>query len=142
MRVIGEDASPSGERTFGVYNPPLLNAVAGLRASALEEARELARVVCGPAHQTIFFCQRRTAVEVLTRYLKEAAPALGLRPDEIRGYRGGYLPDLRREIEQGLRAGKVKVVVSTNALEHRPLDRKSTRLNSSHELKSRMPSSA
>jgi len=117
VRVIGEDASPSGERTFGVYNPPLLNAVAGLRASALEEARELARMLCGPGHQTIFFCQRRTAVEVLTRYLKEAAEALGLQPDEIRGYRGGYLPDLRREIEQGLRAGKVKVVVSTNALE-------------------------
>ena len=117
VRVIGEDGSPSGKRTFGVYNPPLLNKVAGLRSSALEEARELARVVCGPRHQTIFFCQRRTSVEVLTRYLKESAPALGLSPDEIRGYRGGYLPDLRREIEEGLRAGKVKVVVSTNALE-------------------------
>ncbi|MBK7644003.1 MAG: DEAD/DEAH box helicase [Planctomycetes bacterium] len=117
VRVISEDASPSGMRTFGVYNPPLLNAVAGLRSSALEEARELARKLCGPGHQTIFFCQRRTAVEVLTRYLKEAAPALGLAPEEIRGYRGGYLPDLRREIEVGLRTGKVKVVVSTNALE-------------------------
>ncbi len=117
VEVVDEDGSPSGPRTFGVYNPPMLNPVAGLRASALEEARELATAVCGPAHQTIFFCKRRTAVEVLTRYLKEAAPNLGLDPDEIRGYRGGYLPDLRREIEEGLRAGKVKVVVSTNALE-------------------------
>jgi len=117
VAVVDQDGSPSGARTFGVYNPPMLNPVAGLRASALEEARELAQAVCGPAHQTIFFCKRRTAVEVLTRYLKEAAPNLGLAPDEIRGYRGGYLPDLRRDIEQGLRAGKVKVVVSTNALE-------------------------
>ncbi len=117
VRVVGEDASPSGARTFGVYNPPLLNPVAGLRASALEEARELARQVCGPKHQTIFFCQRRTSVEVLTRYLKEGAHDLGLEPDEIRGYRGGYLPNLRREIEDGLRTGRVKVVVSTNALE-------------------------
>jgi DEAD/DEAH box helicase domain-containing protein len=54
---------------------------------------------------------------VLTRYLKAAAADLGLTPDEIRGYRGGYLPNLRREIETGLRTGKVKVVVSTNALE-------------------------
>ncbi|MBL8857177.1 MAG: DEAD/DEAH box helicase [Planctomycetes bacterium] len=117
VTVIEEDGSPSGARTFGVYNPPMLNPVAGLRANALEEARELARAVCGPSHQTIFFCRRRTHVEVLTRYLKEAASNLGLSPDEIRGYRGGYLPLLRREIETGLREGRVKVVVSTNALE-------------------------
>jgi DEAD/DEAH box helicase domain-containing protein len=54
---------------------------------------------------------------VLTRYLKELAPRIGLVPDEVRGYRGGYLPNLRREIEAGLRSGDVKVVVTTNALE-------------------------
>ncbi len=117
VAVVADDASPSGERFFGVYEPPLLNPMAGLRASALEEARELARAVCGPGHQTIFFCGRRTAVEVLTRYLKEGAKGLGLRPSEVRGYRGGYLPDMRREIEAGLKDGTVKVVVSTNALE-------------------------
>jgi len=117
VTVVDEDGSPSGARYFGVYNPPVLNPVAGLRANALEEARELARVVCGPAHQTIFFCRRRTAVEVLTRYLKESAHEIGLRKDEVRGYRGGYLPLLRREIEHGLKQGEVKVVVSTNALE-------------------------
>jgi DEAD/DEAH box helicase domain-containing protein len=55
-----EDGSPSGARIFGVYNPPMLDAVAGLRANALEEARELARARVRPDHQTIFFCQRRT----------------------------------------------------------------------------------
>ena len=115
--VVDEDSSPTGERVFGVYNPPVLNPVAGLRANALEEVRRLAPLVCGPGHQTIFFCNRRTAVEVLTRYLKGSAMEMGLRPDEIRGYRGGYLPLLRREIEDGLRDGAVKVVVSTNALE-------------------------
>ncbi len=117
VTVITEDASPCGERILGVYNPPMLNPVAGLRANALEEARELASVLCGKDHQTIFFCRRRTAVEVLTRYLKEGADRMGLSPGEIRGYRGGYLPNLRREIEVGLRSGEVKVVVSTNALE-------------------------
>ncbi|MFT5198682.1 MAG: DEAD/DEAH box helicase domain-containing protein [Planctomycetota bacterium] len=117
MRVVDEDGSPSGVQTLGVYNPPLINPVAGLRANALEEARELAKVVCGPHHQTIFFCGRRTAVEVLTRYLKENSASFGLLPHHIRGYRGGYLPNLRREIEQGLRTGEVKVVISTNALE-------------------------
>jgi len=115
--VVDEDGSPAGERVFAVYEPPLLDAVAGLRANALEEARRVGEVLCGPQHQTIFFCNRRTSVEVLTRYLKELAPRIGLKPDEIRGYRGGYLPDLRRSIEKGLRAGEVKVVVTTNALE-------------------------
>jgi DEAD/DEAH box helicase domain-containing protein len=117
VQVIDEDGSPAGPRLFALYNPPLLNPVAGLRKSALEETRRLARHLCGPAHQTIFFCRRRTAVEVLTRYLKEQAADMGLVPSEIRGYRGGYLPLLRREIETGLRSGQVKVVVSTNALE-------------------------
>lgn len=117
VTLVGEDGSPSGPRLFGLYNPPLLDPVSGLRANALEEARRLARHLCGPSHQTIFFCRRRTSVEVLTRYLKELAPELGLEPSEVRGYRGGYLPLLRREIERGLREGSVKVVVSTNALE-------------------------
>ncbi len=117
VSVVTQDGSPAGERAFGVYEPPLLNPVAGLRANALEEARKLADVAVGPGHQTIFFCNRRTSVEVLTRYLKEGAKRLGLAPEEIRGYRGGYLPLLRREIEEGLRTGEVKVVVTTNALE-------------------------
>jgi DEAD/DEAH box helicase domain-containing protein len=117
VEVVDGDGSPSGARLFAVHNPPLLNPVAGLRANALEEARRLARHLCGPDHQTIFFCRRRTAVEVLTRYLREGARELGLAPEEIRGYRGGYLPLLRREIEEDLREGRAKVVVSTNALE-------------------------
>ena len=117
VEVVSEDASPAGKRTFAVYNPPIINPVAGLRANALEEARELATAVCGPDHQVIFFCGRRTAVEVLTRYLKEGSSEFGLKPSEIMGYRGGYLPDLRRKIESGLRDSSIKVVVSTNALE-------------------------
>jgi len=117
VQLIDQDGSPAGERVFGIYDPPMVDPVAGIRRNALEEARRLSRVVCGPGHQTIFFCNRRTAVEVLTRYLKEGAARLGLEPDEVRGYRGGYLPDLRREIERDLREGKVRVVVTTNALE-------------------------
>jgi DEAD/DEAH box helicase domain-containing protein len=115
--LVDEDGSPAGTRHFAVYNPPLLDPVSGMRANALEETRRLAKIICGPKRQAIFFCGRRTAVDVLTRYLKEQAGEMGLRPEEVRGYRGGYLPDLRREIERGLRAGEVRVVVSTNALE-------------------------
>lgn len=117
VELIDRDGSPSGERVFGVYDPPIVDAVAGLRRNALEEARRLANLVCNAHHQTIFFCNRGTAVEVLTRYLKEGAGRLGIDPDQVRGYRGGYLPDLRREIERDLREGRARIVVTTNALE-------------------------
>ncbi len=63
------------------------------------------------------FAQSRTSTEILTTYLKEDFEDIPGMPERIRGYRGGYLPLRRREIEKGLRAGEVRGVVSTNALE-------------------------
>lgn len=117
VAIVDRDGAPRGAKHFVIYNPPLVNAVADLRANALEEARKLAAIVSGDDHQTIFFVRTRPQVEVLVRYLKEAARAAGRDPEKVRGYRGGYLPDLRREIERDLRNGAVKTVVSTNALE-------------------------
>ena len=37
--------------------------------------------------------------------------------ETVRGYRGGYLPRERREIERRLRDGEIRAVVATNALE-------------------------
>lgn len=55
-------------------------------------------------------------MEILLTYLQELVThELGSK--SIRGYRGGYLPKLRREIEKGLRSGEIRGVVSTNALE-------------------------
>ncbi len=63
------------------------------------------------------FAQSRLSTEVLTTYLKDAFKGAPGSDDVIRGYRGGYLPLRRREIERGLRSGDVRCVVSTNALE-------------------------
>ena len=65
----------------------------------------------------IVFAQSRLATEILTTYLKDDFDGPPGTPDQIRGYRGGYLPQRRREIEKGLREGSVRAVVSTNALE-------------------------
>ena len=66
--------------------------------------------------QTIIFARSRVRVEIILTYLR--ALVLGeLGPKSIRGYRGGYLPTQRREIEKGLRNGEIYGVVSTNALE-------------------------
>jgi DEAD/DEAH box helicase domain-containing protein len=117
VQVIDRDGSPRGAKHFWIYNPPLLEPVSGLRANALDEARRLATLVAGEGHQSIFFTRSRAMTEVLTKYLKDHATEQGRDPERIRGYRGGYLPDLRREIEKGLRDGAISTVVSTNALE-------------------------
>src|SRR5205814_2884353 len=67
--------------------------------------------------QLIVFAQSRLATEILTTYLKEDFEGVAGAPERIRGYRGGYLPLHRRDIEKGLREGAVRAVVSTNALE-------------------------
>ena len=55
--------------------------------------------------QTIVFARSRVRVEILLTYLQELVKhELGAK--SIRGYRGGYLPKQRREIERGLRSGK------------------------------------
>src|SRR5262249_38247984 len=67
--------------------------------------------------QLIVFAQSRLTTEILTTYLKDDFEDTPGAPERIRGYRGGYLPLRRREIEKGLREGMVPAVVSTNALE-------------------------
>ena len=115
VTLVDRSGAPTGEKHFLVWNPPLLNRVAGVRGAALEEARRLAELLRGV--QSIWFLRSRTGVEVMTKYLKDLYARSGDDPEKVRGYRGGYLPDLRREIEAGLRAGRIEAVAATNALE-------------------------
>lgn len=117
FHLVGESGAPRGAKTFILYNPPVVNAELGIRKGALSQARRIARRFINKRVQTIVFTTSRQSVEVLTKYLKDIFEDRLRRPGSIRGYRGGYLPNLRREIEQGLRDGTVTGVVSTNALE-------------------------
>lgn len=117
VAAITESGAPRVEKHFIFYNPPVVNPELGMRRSALLETRRLAAELIKENIQTIVFTRSRIAVEVLLTYLRQG---LRSRPGEdsgIRGYRGGYLPRERRAIEEGLRRGTVKAVVSTNALE-------------------------
>ena len=123
-RVIGEpvelidnNGAPSGEKHFLFYNPPVVNAELGIRRSSVKEASRLATQLLSKNIQSIVFARSRLRVEILTTYLKDAVRRMGKDHRLVRGYRGGYLPTERRAIEQGLRAGEVMTVVSTNALE-------------------------
>ena len=114
--LIDQSGAPRGEKHFLFYNPPVVNQQLGIRRSSLLEARRVATQLLANGIQTIVFTKARTQVEVMLTYLKESTA--GIIPHKaVRGYRGGYLPTERRDIERGLRDGSVKGVVSTNALE-------------------------
>jgi DEAD/DEAH box helicase domain-containing protein len=117
VTVVDRNGAPSAPRRLVFYNPPVVNAELGLRRSSLLESQRIAARFLAGGAQTIVFGRSRLQVEVLLSYLKQAnSDRLG-RNGDIRGYRGGYLPGLRREIERGLRSGEVRGVVATNALE-------------------------
>jgi DEAD/DEAH box helicase domain-containing protein len=123
-RIVGEDVAlvddngaPTGAKHLIFYNPPVVNPQLGLRASSILEARKLASRLLASDVQTIVFTRSRTSVELLLTYLSGDATAKKRRENTLRGYRGGYLPNQRREIERGLRDGSVRGVVATNALE-------------------------
>jgi len=145
VHLIDNDGSARGPRHFIIYNPPLVDESLGLRKSSLLEGVRLAQDLLNQNVQSVVFARSRRSVEIILRYLQENQQSQlpsGLdtpleRRSElldhrsisnspistqsvqspIRGYRSGYLPTQRREIEKGLRDGTVKTVVATNALE-------------------------
>jgi Distinct helicase family with a unique C-terminal domain including a metal-binding cysteine cluster len=117
VELIEQSGAPRGEKYFIFYTPPVINAQLGIRRSYINEARRIASIFLKNNLQTIVFAQSRLLTEVLVTYLKEDIEKSLKDTGLIRGYRGGYLPTKRREIEKGLREGKILGVVSTNALE-------------------------
>ncbi len=117
VELIDENGAPCGKRHMIFYNPPVVNSQLGIRKGVLGETRKIASMLVKSGISTIVFGRSRLQVEVLTRQLKELAEDPLGRSGTVRGYRSGYLPTERREIEQGLRSGRIRAVVSTNALE-------------------------
>jgi DEAD/DEAH box helicase domain-containing protein len=115
--LVDNNGAPRGEKHFIFYNPPVVNAELGIRKSSIKESQGIVRQFLAAGVQTIVFVRSRLRVEVLLTYLKETMQSLKKSADLVRGYRGGYLPNQRREIEKGLRDGSIQCVVSTNALE-------------------------
>jgi DEAD/DEAH box helicase domain-containing protein len=117
VTLVDENGAPSAEKCIVFYNPPVVNAQLGIRRSYLSETRRLAKLFLSRALGTIVFANSRLATEILVTYLKQDFPGKLPGVEAIRGYRGGYLPLERREIERDLRHGRLQGVVTTNALE-------------------------
>ncbi len=114
VNIVSNDGSPHGKKNFLLYNPPIVQPELGIRRSSLAEAVRFSRQIFEHNIQAIIFTRSRHNVEMILRHLHKVYP---LASKKIKGYRSGYLPKERREIEKGLRSGEVKLVVATNALE-------------------------
>jgi DEAD/DEAH box helicase domain-containing protein len=110
FELVERNGAPSGDKYVVFYNPPVVNKALGIRRSYLNETRRMARELLDRGQQTLVFANSRLATEILLTYLKDDYSG-------VRGYRGGYLPKERREIEGQLRDGDIRAVVATNALE-------------------------
>jgi DEAD/DEAH box helicase domain-containing protein len=117
VEVVDMNGAPAAEKHLIFYNPPVVNRFLGIRRSYINESYRLAQEFLKRNLQTIVFANSRLHTEILLTYLQQANPQLPGAPEVIRGYRGGYLPLERREIERGLRSGQIRGVVATNALE-------------------------
>ncbi len=118
FELIDRDGSPRGRRFFCFWNPPVVDYARAVRRHANRDAVKLLAALISHGAQAIAFGQSRMGVELLYRELKEALGRVGASlADRVKAYRGGYLPNERREIERALFNGRLKAVVSTNALE-------------------------
>ncbi|MCA9531352.1 MAG: DEAD/DEAH box helicase [Myxococcales bacterium] len=117
VEVVAQSGAPAGPRRVLVYNPPVVNAELGIRASYLKTAVSLTFDLVRADVPTLVFGQSRSGVEVMLKYLRDRAVRAKIDPSSIEAYRGGYLPETRRRIERGLRSGAVRCVVATSALE-------------------------
>ena len=113
--VVDRDTSSRAEREVVIWNPPLLDAELGLRASPLGDAARLLSSLTSRGLRTICFAKSRKAAELIHRFTTErldTATASRLAP-----YRAGYTPEQRREIERRLVEGELLGVTATDALE-------------------------
>src|SRR4029077_1968066 len=117
VETLDANGAPAAEKTFVFYNPPVVNRALGIRRSYINESSRVAQEFLKNDLQTMVFANSRLHTELILTYLQQANPHAIGKPDAIRGYRAGYLPGERREIERGLRDGKIRGVVSTSALE-------------------------
>lgn len=115
---VDEDGSPSTPKTVHFWQPPLVDD--NYRRGVVQEMAELVPTLVNGRKRTIAFCRSRKETEVVLKECRDALASVDGGHDEsqlVAGYRGGYTPEERRQVERDLVSGKLIGVVSTNALE-------------------------
>ena len=113
--VIDADGAWRAEREIAIWNPPLVDAELGLRASALGEASLLMAGLVSRGLRTICFTKSRKAAELIHRFTVERVDSAIA--ERLAPYRAGYTREQRREIERRLTDGELLGVSATDALE-------------------------
>ncbi len=113
VHPIAADYSPTGNRTFALWNPGLIDSDLGLRRSALSDATSVFAHLVANDRKTIAFARGRKSTELMYRWSQGRLA----REKNIAAYRGGYTPAQRRSIEEKLFGGELDGVIATNALE-------------------------
>ncbi|MCK4282772.1 MAG: DUF1998 domain-containing protein, partial [Candidatus Brocadiae bacterium] len=128
MELITNDGSPRGPKRFVLWNPPPLDTAArgkpgewrvgGDRRSPLWEAVHLMTSLVKEGVQTIAFVRTRLMAELIFKHCRDVLRPVSRRlAESVHAYRGGYLPEERRQIERRLVNKEILGVASTNALE-------------------------
>jgi len=119
LHLVDDDGSPRGKKTYVFWNPPRVRATNWRsRRSANVEAHEVMARLIEKDVPTITFSKAKMTAEMIYRYvcekLQRTAPN---QISKITPYRGGYLPEERRDIERRLFNGQLLGVSTTPALE-------------------------
>ncbi|MBQ6219550.1 MAG: DEAD/DEAH box helicase [Methanosphaera sp.] len=114
-KIIDENGSPSGKKYFIFFNP---YAIESKNPSIHNDTLKLFNTFVKNNFQTICFEISRKMAEVIAlrskKELEKTSPDIC---DKITAYRAGYTVDERKKIEDNLKSGKLKGIVTTNALE-------------------------
>jgi DEAD/DEAH box helicase domain-containing protein len=119
---ITDDGAPRGQVALALWEPPFVSRAgengAPVRRSSGAECADLLTDLVLEGVRTLAFIRSRRGAETVAlatrRMLAEVDPALA---DRVAAYRGGYLPEERRALEQALRSGELLGLAATNALE-------------------------
>ncbi|MEO2017135.1 MAG: DEAD/DEAH box helicase [Fuerstiella sp.] len=116
FHVINRDGAPRPQRDLYLINPPVVQSHghALYRKGPNSVSIPLIREATKQGVRTICFCRSRQQVERLCRAVTDGRPEL---KQKVKPYRGGLLPNERRQLERDLAEGRVTTIISTNALE-------------------------
>ncbi|SOD63191.1 DEAD/DEAH box helicase domain-containing protein [Streptomyces zhaozhouensis] len=119
---VTEDSSPRGELVFALWEPPLTESGgeggAPARRTATAEAADLLADLAGRGVRTVAFVRSRRGAELISLIAQDRLAATDRAlAGRVAAYRGGYLPEERRELERALHSGELLGLAATTALE-------------------------
>ncbi len=115
-KLVNDDGSPHGKRTFVFWNPPVIGE--NQRLSANVATSEILASLAENGMRTLAFSRARVSAELVLRYTRKRVEADGhVAASAIESYRAGYTTKERRQIEKALFKGDLLGLSATNAME-------------------------